>query len=147
MTKQAELNKMVEEKNGDFWRAVEVLIEQGWEKGDFKEAGIDEDFQNFDNPVEENYAHLDLMIAHATIDEAAKNAVEGWAVTVIWNEGTGEITWQGEGEAAEPWHVLAAHSGLGNGTPEAEHSYWEKKIAEGLREEAADTLWHLLEER
>jgi len=139
------LNNAVKQFNGDFWRAVEALIEQGWDKSDFRDAGIDENFQNFDNHVEENYAYLDIMITHNVIGEAAKNAVEGWAVTVIWNEETGEITWQGAGEASKPWHVLAAHSGLGNGTPDTEHGYWEREIAEELREEATDTLWHLRE--
>ena len=54
MTKQELLNEAVENKNGDFWFAVESLIKEGWSLGDFEDAGIREVFQNFNNTIEEN---------------------------------------------------------------------------------------------
>ena len=49
------LNNAVEQFNGDFWRAVEALIAQGWRMNDFRHAGIEEIFnESFNNPVAEN---------------------------------------------------------------------------------------------
>ena len=53
------LNNAVEQFNGDFWRAVESLIAQGWRMNDFRHAGIEEIFNDsFDNPVPENMDYL-----------------------------------------------------------------------------------------
>ena len=49
------LDSTVEQFNGDFWRAVESLIAQGWRMNDFRHAGIEEIFnESFNNPVAEN---------------------------------------------------------------------------------------------
>ena len=53
------LNNAVEQFNGDFWRAVESLIAQGWRLNDFRHAGIEEIFnESFNNPVAENMVYL-----------------------------------------------------------------------------------------
>lgn len=57
------LDAMVERFNGDFWRAVEVLIAHGWRMNDFRHAGIEEIFsESFNNPVAENMGHLAGLI-------------------------------------------------------------------------------------
>ena len=53
------LNNAVEQFNGDFWKAVESLIAQGWRMNNFHNAGIEEIFnESFDNPVAENMDYL-----------------------------------------------------------------------------------------
>ena len=53
------LDSTVERFNGDFWRAVESLIAQGWRMNDFRHAGIEEIFnESFNNPVAENMVYL-----------------------------------------------------------------------------------------
>ena len=53
------LDSAVERFNGDFWRAVEVLIAQGWRMNDFRHAGIEDIFnESFDIPVDENMGYL-----------------------------------------------------------------------------------------
>lgn len=53
------LNNAVEQFNGDFWRAVESLIAQGWRMNNFHNAGIEEIFnESFNNPVDENMQYL-----------------------------------------------------------------------------------------
>ena len=53
------LNNAVEQFNGDFWRAVESLIAQGWRLNDFRHAGIEEIFnESFNNLVPENMDYL-----------------------------------------------------------------------------------------
>jgi len=53
------LDSTVGQFNGDFWRAVESLIAQGWRMNDFHNAGIEEIFnESFDNPVAENMVYL-----------------------------------------------------------------------------------------
>lgn len=49
------LDATVDQFNGDFWRAVEALIAQGWRMNDFRHAGIEDIFhESFNNPVAEN---------------------------------------------------------------------------------------------
>jgi hypothetical protein len=62
MTRKEMLTKMTEEKNGDFWYAVETLIKQGWNRSDFEDAGIVDVFQNLDNTVEENWEYLEEIL-------------------------------------------------------------------------------------
>ena len=62
MTRKEMLTKMTEEKNGDFWYAVETLIKQGWDRSDFEDAGIVDVFQNLDNTVEENWEYLEEIL-------------------------------------------------------------------------------------
>ena len=53
------LNNAVEQFNGDFCRAVESLIAQGWRMNNFHNAGIEEIFnESFNNPVDENMQYL-----------------------------------------------------------------------------------------
>ena len=53
------LNNAVEQFNGDFWKAVESLVAQGWRLNDFRHAGIEEIFnESFNNPVAENMVYL-----------------------------------------------------------------------------------------
>ena len=60
------LDSTVGQFNGDFWRAVESLIAQGWRMNDFRHAGIEEIFsESFDNPVEENMQYLSGMMPGA----------------------------------------------------------------------------------
>ncbi len=49
------IDATVDQLNGDFWRAVESLIPQGWRMNDFRHAGIEDIFhESFNNPVAEN---------------------------------------------------------------------------------------------
>ena len=53
------LDSTVEQFNGDFWRAVESLITQGWRMNDFRHTGIEEIFnESFNNLVPENMDYL-----------------------------------------------------------------------------------------
>lgn len=64
------LDSAVERFNGDFWRAVEVLIAEGWRMNDFRHAGIEEIFsESFNNPVAENMDYLVTMVEKAVKDE------------------------------------------------------------------------------
>ena len=57
------LDAMVERFNGDFWRAVEALIAEGWRMNDFCHAEIKEIFsESFNNPVAENMVYLAGLI-------------------------------------------------------------------------------------
>ena len=59
MTRKEQLQHMEEKFQGDFWRAVESLIAQGWRMNDFRDAGIEEIFnESFDNPITENMDYL-----------------------------------------------------------------------------------------
>jgi len=50
------------ETTGDFWRVCQDLVNEGWSLGDFEDAGIREEFQGFNNPVEENMEYLKKLI-------------------------------------------------------------------------------------
>lgn len=50
------------ETTGDFWRVCQDLVNEGWSLGDFEDAGIREEFQGFNNPVEENWKYLEDLI-------------------------------------------------------------------------------------
>ena len=53
------IDATVDQFNGDFWRAVESLIAQGWRMNDFRHAGIEDIFnESFDIPVDENMGYL-----------------------------------------------------------------------------------------
>ena len=78
------LNNAVEQFNGDFWKAVESLIAQGWRMNDFRHAGIEEIFnESFDNPVEENMQYLSGMMP-------GKEAGSEWMNYVLVNTDTPE---------------------------------------------------------
>ena len=73
------LNNAVEQFNGDFWKAVESLIDQGWRMNDFHNAGIKEIFnESFDNPVAENMDYLAGMMP-------GKGAGSAWMNYVLVN--------------------------------------------------------------
>ena len=78
------LNNAVEQFNGDFWKAVESLIDQGWRMNNFHNAGIEEIFnESFDNPVAENMDYLAGMMP-------GKEAGSAWMNYVLVNTDTPE---------------------------------------------------------
>jgi len=84
MTLRETLEETNERFNGDFWRAVESLIAQGWRMNDFHNAGIEEIFnESFDNPVAENMDYLAGMMP-------GKEAGSAWMNYVLVNTDTPE---------------------------------------------------------
>jgi hypothetical protein len=66
MTLRETLEETNERFNGDFWRAVEHLIQEGWGIEAFEEAGIKEIFhESFNNPIQENMQYLEQLIGEA----------------------------------------------------------------------------------
>lgn len=89
------LNNAVKQFNGDFWRAVESLIAQGWRMDNFRHAGIEEIFnESFDNPVTENMDYLAGLVRK-------RGAGVDWMEYVLENT-----------DAPEEWYNLEYHEFL-----------------------------------
>ena len=58
------------EATGDFWRVCQDLVNEGWNLGDFEDAGIREEFQSFNNTVEENMDYLESLLIKKAVEDA-----------------------------------------------------------------------------
>ena len=64
------------EATGDFWRVCQDLVNEGWNLGDFEDAGIREALQSFNNTVEENVEYLKGLLRVRSANTAGATWME-----------------------------------------------------------------------